>query len=84
MAPRAAQAMADHLHPQRQRPQLSEQERAVLELAAAGHTNRQIASQLYLSEATVKTYFSRIFAKLGVNDRTAAVAVMLGEYGSDF
>jgi DNA-binding NarL/FixJ family response regulator len=84
MAPRAAQAMADHLHQQRQRPQLSEQERAVLELAAAGHTNRQIASQLYLSEATVKTYFSRIFAKLGVNDRTAAVAVMLGEYGSDF
>ncbi|MDN6655173.1 MAG: hypothetical protein L0L01_06390 [Bifidobacterium crudilactis] len=32
----------------------------------------------------MKTYFSRIFAKLGVNDRTAAVAVMLGEYGSDF
>jgi DNA-binding NarL/FixJ family response regulator len=82
MAPRAAQAMADHLHPQN-KPQLSEQEHLVLELAAAGNTNRQIASHLYLSEATVKTYFSRIFSKLGVNDRTSAVAMMLADNPSD-
>jgi DNA-binding NarL/FixJ family response regulator len=49
MAPRAAQAMADHLHPQRQRPQLSEQEHLVLELAAAGHTN-QTDSFAFVSE----------------------------------
>jgi DNA-binding NarL/FixJ family response regulator len=83
MAPRAAQAIADHIHPQT-KAQLSDQERAVLELAASGNTNRQIASRLYLSEATVKTYFSRIFSKLGVNDRTAAVAVMLEDSTQDF
>lgn len=83
MAPRAAQAMADHLHPQH-KPPLSEQEHAVLQLAAAGKTNRQIAASLFISEATVKTYFSRIFAKLGVNDRTAAVAMVYAKRDSGF
>jgi DNA-binding NarL/FixJ family response regulator len=34
---------------------------------------------MYISETTVKTYFNRIFVKLGVTDRTSAVAAMLRE-----
>jgi DNA-binding NarL/FixJ family response regulator len=52
---------------------LSERERQVLNLAAQGEGNRQIANRLNVSEATVKTYFARVFAKLSVADRTAAV-----------
>lgn len=37
-------------------------------------TNREAAAQLYISEATVKTHLLHIYAKLGVNDRAAAVA----------
>ena len=53
--------------------ELSEQEKRVLALAAEGMTNRQIATALGVGAATVKTYFSRAFAKLGVVDRTSAV-----------
>lgn len=56
---------------------LSAREREVLVLVARGATNRGIADALALSEATVKTYVTRIFAKLGVADRTAAVTTAL-------
>lgn len=72
----AAQVVAEQLRPDAQ-VTLSEQEKKVLLLAADGKTNRLIAKELYISEATVKTYFNRIFAKLEVTDRTAAVAKML-------
>ena len=45
----------------------------VLALAAEGMTNRQIATAMGVGTATVKTYFSRAFAKLDVVDRTSAV-----------
>ena len=45
----------------------------VLWLVARGSTNREAAEQLFLSEATVKTHLLHIYAKLGVNDRAAAV-----------
>ena len=45
----------------------------VLRLIAAGHTNRQIARALFLSEATVKTHINRIFTKTGCRDRAQAV-----------
>ena len=70
--PSAAKAVSKALHPQ-ERPVLSQQETRVLQEAAKGLTNREIAARLYISETTVKTYLSRIFAKLEVNDRTAAV-----------
>ena len=38
-------------------------------------TNREAAGRLFVSEATVKTHLLHIYAKLGVNDRAAAVAV---------
>ncbi|MEO3752703.1 response regulator transcription factor [Streptomyces sp. B6B3] len=53
---------------------LSAREREVLELVARGTSNRQIAASLFISEATVKTHLAHVYAKLGVNDRAAAVA----------
>lgn len=53
---------------------LSQRELEVLELIAGGATNREAAKQLFISEATVKTHLLHIYAKLGVNDRAAAVA----------
>jgi DNA-binding NarL/FixJ family response regulator len=46
----------------------------VLELAAEGHGARQIAAELVISPATVRTHFEHIYTKLGVRDRAAAVA----------
>ena len=53
---------------------LSQRELEVLELVAAGTTNREAAAKLFISEATVKTHLLNIYAKLGVSDRTAAVS----------
>jgi DNA-binding NarL/FixJ family response regulator len=54
---------------------LSAREREVLALVAKGTSNREIAAGLFISEATVKTHLTHIFAKLGSKDRAAAVAV---------
>ncbi|MEV0609376.1 response regulator transcription factor [Polymorphospora rubra] len=53
---------------------LSQRELEVLTLIAQGSTNREAARQLFISEATVKTHLLHVYAKLGVNDRAAAVA----------
>lgn len=53
---------------------LSQRELDVLQLIAQGSTNREAANQLFISEATVKTHLLHVYAKLGVNDRAAAVA----------
>ncbi|MET9265053.1 response regulator transcription factor [Amycolatopsis sp. NPDC004079] len=53
---------------------LSEREVEVLQLIAKGATNRRAAEQLFISQATVKTHLLHVYAKLGVNDRAAAVA----------
>ena len=57
--------------------ELSERELEVLRLLVAGASNKTIAAQLSLSENTIKTHISRIFAKLGVQSRAEAVAVAL-------
>ncbi|WP_030216457.1 response regulator [Streptomyces sp. NRRL WC-3626] len=54
---------------------LSAREREVLALVARGTSNKEIARELFISEATVKTHLTHVYAKLGVNDRAAAVAV---------
>jgi DNA-binding NarL/FixJ family response regulator len=51
---------------------LTQREFQVLGLLANGATNKQIASQLHISEHTVKSHVINIFNKLGVNDRTQA------------
>jgi DNA-binding NarL/FixJ family response regulator len=58
---------------------LSARELDVLGLAAEGAANREIARALHISEATVKTHLLRVYAKLGVNDRTAAVTAALAK-----
>jgi PAS domain S-box-containing protein len=55
-------------------PALTTRELEVLELAAQGHSSRQIAERLRISPATVKTHFEHIYSKFGVNGRAAAVA----------
>lgn len=52
---------------------LSSREIEVLNLVAKGASNKEIAGQLFITEATVKSHLLRIFGKLGVADRTAAV-----------
>lgn len=53
---------------------LSQRELETLELVAAGLSNRQIAKTMFVTEATVKTHLNHVFTKLGVDNRTAAVA----------
>ena len=47
----------------------------MLRLIARGHTNQQIAEQLVLSTATVKSHVAHLLMKLGLRDRTQAVVL---------
>ncbi len=53
---------------------LTLREREILDLIAAGKTNRQIGAELYLAEKTVKNYVSNLLAKLGMGRRSEAAA----------
>lgn len=53
---------------------LTPRELEILRLIAGGASNQQAARELFISEATVKTHLLHTYAKLGVNDRAAAVA----------
>ena len=56
---------------------LTPREHAVLERIVAGRANKEIASDLAISEATVKTHVNNLLSKLGVSDRTNAVTVAI-------
>ena len=49
--------------------QLSEREREIIQFIGRGLKNKQIASQLYISDTTVRHHLTRIYCKLGVSDR---------------
>jgi DNA-binding NarL/FixJ family response regulator len=59
---------------------LTEREREVVRLIARGRTNAEIAGELIVSEATVKTHINHIFAKLGARDRAHAI-LLAQQYG---
>ncbi|MGD9427870.1 response regulator [Arthrobacter russicus] len=56
-------------------PNLTPREVQLLELLATGLSNRAMAKQFFISEATVKTHLLHIYGKLGVDNRTAAISV---------
>ena len=56
---------------------LTTRELEVVRLVARGASNREIARDLRISEATVKTHLLKIFEKLGVADRTSAVTTAM-------
>ena len=58
-------------------PHLSPRERQVLQLVAYGYENKQVATELEIGEATVKTYLRGIFERLGASGRAEAVAIGL-------
>lgn len=58
-------------------PALSDREREVLTMIAAGLSIPAMAKQLFLAPSTVKTHVQRLYEKLGVNDRGAAVAAAM-------
>ena len=55
--------------------QLTDREREVLQLVAKGHSNAEIATELYVSHATVKTHVSRLLMKLDARDRAQLVVI---------
>jgi DNA-binding NarL/FixJ family response regulator len=59
--------------------QLTPREVQVLKLVGRGLSNVEIGKELFIGEATVKTHLLRAFAKLGVNDRTAAVTAAIAQ-----
>src|SRR6266545_4557594 len=81
-APDLAQAMARH---RRQQQLLSPREGEVLRALSAGSSVPQIAEAMLVSESTIKTYLSRLYDKLGVNNRAQAltVAMRAGLLGDD-
>ncbi len=63
--------------PGRDLPELTARELGVLELVAAGRTNRMIGEELGLSALTVKSHLARISRKLGTGDRAELVAIVI-------
>lgn len=76
--PNLVVVLADELSTAKQHDRKAEtltgRELEILQLLAMGHTNRDIAGQLFISPDTVKTHLEHIYQKLGATDRTAAVA----------
>lgn len=58
---------------------LTQRESEVLELLVSGHSNKAVAGKLVVSEDTVKTHIRGLYRKLGVSDRSGAIAVALRE-----
>jgi two-component system NarL family response regulator len=74
---RISPAIADKLAGRMSSQALTVREQEVLERIVAGRSNKEIASDLNISEATVKTHINSLLGKLGVGDRTHAATVAL-------
>ena len=71
LAPAVAARLADRMRAPMGTPELTAREIEVLALVAQGQSNAEVGRSLFIGEATVKTHLVRVFAKLGVSDRTA-------------
>ncbi len=69
--------VAERLAERMGNPALTERETDVLKLIVGGNSNKEIASALFISEATVKTHINNLLGKLGVSDRTQAATTAL-------
>ncbi|MCG3142322.1 MAG: Transcriptional regulatory protein LiaR [Anaerolineae bacterium] len=76
LSPTVATRLMNHMRAPAQE-NLSAREIEALQLVRQGASNKEIAKQLHISQATVKTHLLHAFAKLGVDDRTAAVTVAI-------
>jgi DNA-binding NarL/FixJ family response regulator len=74
--PLPLQGLAETAEPLPNLPELTERERAVLELIGRGLTNKEIAAELFLSEKTVKAHITVILQKLGVRNRVEAALLV--------
>jgi DNA-binding NarL/FixJ family response regulator len=82
LAARAATEVLAERAGSRQVPDLTPREQEVLDLVADGLPNKLIAQRLAISEKTVKTHLTRVFAQLGVTDRTQAALWMQSRRGA--
>jgi two-component system, NarL family, response regulator DevR len=84
LAPQVAGQIIDQIRsrpPEEKRPAgLNASQVAILRLISRGHSNREIAADVHLSENTVKTHVQEIFRKLGVRNRVEA-AILAGKSG---
>jgi DNA-binding NarL/FixJ family response regulator len=84
LAPQVAGQVIERMRRPRQAeerlPALNTSQVAILRLISRGHSNREIAAEVHLSENTVKTHIQEIFRKLGVRNRVEA-AIVAGKSG---
>jgi two-component system, NarL family, response regulator len=73
LPPEIAEKLAEHV----MYADLTERELEVLRAIAAGKSNREIGTELFITEGTVKAHVNNILSKLGVSDRTQAVTTAL-------
>jgi DNA-binding CsgD family transcriptional regulator len=74
LRPHLHEAYLDAERRRRPVPELTARQRQLLELLAAGYTNPQAARRLGLSEGTVRKHLENVYRRLGVTNRTAALA----------
>jgi DNA-binding NarL/FixJ family response regulator len=77
LEPGIATKLLESMSESKDTEELSPRELEVLQLLVAGTSNKAIASQIHLTENTVKSHISHIFGKLNVQSRTEAVGVAL-------
>ena len=75
----ASQGLSSALAREKDGFRLTAREIQVLVLLPTGQTSAMLATELFISEATIKTHLSNIYRKLGVSNRTEAVAIALRE-----
>lgn len=77
LAPEAAARLMNEVRTPKDPEALTDRETEVLRLVARGKANKQIASELFVEEKTVKAHVTSILKKLGVNSRTQAILLAL-------